>query len=314
MKWNVMTGMFPENNKTTRKEEKAMKKSLVAMAVGLTLSAGAAYAGPLDSFNLLNPNTATFVTMDNLDWSSSGSGLVEGLGPVGTPVPTGTAFTFDYQATLVGATLGGSANATPSLTTFNSDVGAGLFEYSIVARFNELVIDGSAAIGDNLIFKTTGGTFAIYANPVGTTAVVGTGVGFDDGTLVVKGSIAPDQFSSFLPLGPDSGIGSALIEGFLDTGSINAAFLDPISAGLKLQLFDIRFEGTQNAPPLDSLTTGFFIGGDPVMFADRPVTGSDIVLKVDGSTKLSVVPEPSTYLLLGMGLLGLVGYSRKRAK
>ena len=46
-------------------------------------------------------------------------------------------------------------------------------------------------------------------------------------------------------------------------------------------------------------------------------TGGDFYF---GSSKLTVtgdsapVPEPSTLLLMGIGLLGLVGYSRKRSK
>lgn len=293
-----------------------MKRSLVAAALGLALTAGTAHAGGiLDSFNLLNPSTATFVTIDTMDWSSSGSGYAEGLTP--GPIAMGTNFTFDYQAFLSGVTLGGAAVAFPGLNTS--------FEYTIVARFGETVIDGSTgAVGDTAVFSTTGGTFGIYVNPTSTNAVVATGVGFDDtvaspgpfvasdGDLVASGTIDPGQISNFTPSSATTGIGSAIIQGIL--GFINPAYLDPISAGLELPLFDIRFEGTQNIPPLDSATTGFFIGGDPVLFPDIPVVPGELVFKVDGSSKFSVVPEPSTYLLVGMGLLGLVGYSRRRNK
>jgi hypothetical protein len=43
------------------------------------------------------------------------------------------------------------------------------------------------------------------------------------------------------------------------------------------------------------------------------VQNNDIVFKVDGSNTFSV-PEPGTMMLLGMGMLGLVGAQRRRAR
>jgi len=278
-----------------------MKRSLLAIALGLMLSAGTANAEQLDSFSMLNPSTATFYTIDELDWSTSGSGLAEGL-TVGT-LTAGTNFTFDYQAFLAA----GNLNSAP-VAGFNTGLNT-LFEYTVVAKFNETVVDGSTGAPlDTAIFKTLGGSWAIYESAAN--AVVGTGVGFDDGTLVASGTINPDQFSSFTPTSATSGIGSAIIEGLIS--SINTAFLDDVGVGTGLPLFDFRSEGSQNIPAGTSTTTGFFIGGSPTVYPDVIVGSDDILFKVDGSSKFSVVPEPSTYLLFGIGLLGLIGYSRKR--
>lgn len=285
-----------------------MKRSLLAIALGLILSAGTANAQVLDSFSILNAGTNTFYTVDTLDWSSSGSGLAEGLagGAAALNIPLGTTFTFDYQAFLAGATLSGAA-----VTGFNTGLNS-TFEYTVVAKFNETVIDPLLGAPDTVLFSTIGGTWAIYESAPN--AVVGTGAGFDDGTLVVSGTISPNQISSFTATGVNQGIGSAIIEGLIDT--INPAFLAANGVGTGLPLFDFRYEGTQNLPPLDSTTSGFFIGGSGTTFSNVAVTANDLLFKVDGSNKFSVqaIPEPSTYLLVSIGLLGLVGFNRRKSK
>jgi hypothetical protein len=279
-----------------------MKRSLLAIALGLILGAGTANAEVLDTFNILNPDTNTFVTVNELDWNSSGVGLAEGLGPFGTAITAGTNFTFDYMADLTGVN-----NPAGDPITFTGL--ASTFEYTVVAKFGETVIQGASSIFDTALFSTTGGSWAIYVNPTTTNADYPTGTGFDDGTLVASGTIDPNQVSSFTITGAALGTGGSIIFGLIDY--INPTYLDPISAGLGLPLFDFRFEGSQNFPSTNT-PSDFFAGGSATVYPTVPVGTDDLLLKVDGSSKFSVVPEPSTYLLFGMGLLGLVGFNRRR--
>ncbi len=51
-----------------------------------------------------------------------------------------------------------------------------------------------------------------------------------------------------------------------------------------------------------------------VTYEGTPYTSSGTVTGAVGNDPPAPVPEPSTILLMGIGLLGLVGYSRKRSK
>lgn len=281
-----------------------MKRSLFAIALGLLLGAGTANAELLDTFNILNPSTTTFVTVNELDWNSSGVGLAEGLGPFGTAITAGTNFTFDYMANLTGVN-----NTSGNPITFTG-LGS-TFEYTVVGKFGETVLVGASSIFDTALFSTTGGTWAIYVNPTTVNANYTNGTGFDDGTLVASGTIDPNQISNFTITGAASGTGGSILFGLIDY--INPTYLDPISAGLELPLFDFRFEGSQNFPSTNT-PSDFFAGGSATVYPTVPVGTDDLLLKVDGSNKfsVSVVPEPSTYLLVAMGLLGLVGFNRRR--
>jgi hypothetical protein len=279
------------------KEVKMMKKlifiALLLAMLGIGSTAQAFWTGTVyDGLGGSASNVLTF------DWSSSGSGVAIDLGPFGTPFPVGTVFTFLYQAELVGLTdPNGNPIAFPGLTT--------AFEYTAVAAIQEQVISfTNPAPGIfSAIFTTLGGQWAIL-NDIPADSDVPTGAGFDNGSVAAFGTINPNQLTFFSATAGGIGIGSTILEGLVT--SADPAFLDPSAI-----IFDFRFEGTLNYPPLDSTTTGFFIG--PGIAGDYTVDGNDLLLKVDGSSKFSV-PEPSTILLLGIGLLGLGGLSRKRIR
>lgn len=273
-------------------------KKMLALIAGMLLCATTAFAQPFWTGSVYNNSLGAFVgNVEGFDWSSSGSGLAQGI-PAGTVATTGTSFNFLYQAALVGLTT--PTGQAVSFTGLNT-----AFEYTVVAQLPETVISSTALGGGlfNQIFRSdAGGTFAIY-NQAGPNANVAAGTGFNDGTLVAKGIISPNQLTSFTGT-TTSGLGSTILEGLVTY--CNGAFLDPA-----LSIIDFRFEGTVNLPPLDSTTASFFDGNDG--FAVTPV-GDNTIFKVDGSSKFSVVPEPSTILLMGVGLIGVAGFARRRMK
>jgi len=289
------------NGIPTRKENRTMKKLISTLAMGAVLSASAAFAQPFWTGSLYNENVGGLVgNIQTLDWSSSGSGNASGIGPFGTPLTVGQTFDFRYQSFLAGVTSPTGQSVTfPGLTTD--------FEYTVVAKFPEIVasftpLGGGASTA--LLSTLPGGTFAIYYDAVANSNVTA-GTGFDNGIVVASGTINPGQLTTFTATSPTQGIGSTILEGLVTY--VDPFYIDPSTNFI----FDFRFEGTLNYPPLDSTTAGFFIGGDAA-WADYLVANNDVPFKVDGSSKFSVVPEPSTMLLLGIGLLGIAGYTRKR--
>ena len=207
---------------------------------------------------------------------------------------------------------GGGVVAAPNLNVTH--------EYTIVATIPEIQI-GHAIIGPittdyfstnpNPPSTSQGNKWAIYYDGVGVggfQANVAAGIGFNDGNLIAFGSFLPGEFTTvFTATGNTSGIGSTTLNGAV-------AWFAPTFFQLP-DIMAIRMEGTVNYPPLDSTTVNFFDGN--FGFAQTGVNSNDILLKVDASSKFSVpdsVPEPSTFILLGLGLFGVAAMRRRRMK
>ena len=253
-----------------------MKKTLSIVLLCLMLSIGTAYADPFWTGSVWNNQLGDFVpNIMTFDWSSSGSGNAQGLGPVGTiPLP-GTNFNFRYQSYLFALQDPvGNPVAFPGLNTS--------FEYTIVALVPETVVSGTDLGGGlyHALFKTlSGGEFYMY-HDASRNGVVSTGVGFDDGALVASGTIDPDQVSSFIyNANTNSGTGSTILFGKVNY--VNLAYFSP-----SLTIVGFRFEGTMNYPPLDSTTAAYFKSrAGEGYISDYTVASNDLALKVDTSSK-----------------------------
>lgn len=309
---------FSKGFNLEKKEVKEMKKILLVavmcLVIGMAGSAQAFWVG-----EVYNPNVGMVPGIMGFDWSSSGSGAALNLGSMGDPthIVPGTNFDFFVQASLVGVTNSVGA-AIPAFTNgLNSN-----FEYTLVAKVPETVLF-LTPIGGGLFTATfdvvgPGSWYLYYDSPttVGLKSDVPTGIGFEDGIAIASGTFnfAGTEISTFTltsGLPNVQGIGSFILEGLVTPGSVDPFYLDPA-----ITIFDFRAEGTLNQPPIDSTTLGFFdVAGGPYA---RYILGSspngDQAFKVDASSKFTTIPEPSTMLLLGAGLLGLagLGYSRKK--
>jgi hypothetical protein len=295
----------------------------IAAAIGLSFAVSSAYA-----FTLADGNGTTYATnATTLDWNTDGSGVAIGVGPFagGTALTAGTQFQFLYQANLVSVNGNTTSAFRGNLDANSNGVpnDSNAFEFTIVAKLNEYVLNSNVDATTGLAHANfalqdtpTQNKVAIYYDTAAN-ANTGTGTGFDDGTLIALLTIVPtSSLSQFEATSLSTGQGSTQLHAVIDASQgdfINTAYLDGVtSLGL-----DVQFDSNLNYPPGSSATTGFQLGGDETIFPGYNVNpASDIVFKVDGSSTFTngTVPEPGSTMLLGLGMLGLVGATRRKAK
>jgi hypothetical protein len=288
-------------------------KFLLSTAAGVLLSFGIAAADQIDI--LVNYGPDGVILTRAFDWNEAGSGLAiyaadnpaiagDQTGTAvkpGDPLVVGQQLTFLYQANLVSATApDGSTIPLPNLNT--------AYEYTIVASINETVTDFAVVGGTQVAtFTLTGGTMNIYFDtPADANTAAGTG--FDDGLQVLTGTVqGGDSIFQFIP-GSGTGQGSSTTTIIVAPLDYNQAFfITPI-------LHDLDFTTQLAFPAGTSTTVCFFCGGTGGTFADftnfNPAT--DLLLKADASNIFTSIPEASSLLLFGTGLLGLVTVLRRR--
>ncbi|SFB75452.1 PEP-CTERM sorting domain-containing protein [Massilia yuzhufengensis] len=309
------------------------KLAPIALAIGMSF-AGVAHADPIVNFNLKDGNNNLLTTGGTgLDWASSGSGVAKAVGGFNPNVALQQGYEFDflYQAALKGS-VGGLQNMNGLDAEANGvgDAGKG-YEFTIVSKMREVVLSSSVSTGgpgpntSTAVFGLAGtpaqNRVAIYYDTA-MNANTALGTGFDDGQLIAlftidAGDDAFPTFSSFTSMAPNAGNGSARIRASLSQPGdfVDSNFLE----GITSLIFGINFQSNLNYPAGDSATAGFHLSSEPNSAGLFPgyavnLAGGDLLLQVDGNSQFtSRVPEPASIMLIGAGLMGALGATRRRS-
>lgn len=308
-----------------------MKKLIasIAMAIGLIAAAGQAQATSLIT---INDGTGSYA-VSAFDWNP-GSAVAVGAVPIAT-FPNSTDFTLLYQATL-GNYLGASSNIITG-TGLNTN-----YEITVVAGFQET----GTLIGGNANFALkSGGTnfFQIYMDSaMNSNALAGTG--YNDGTLILSGTVVSsngtflvtdtngvtfDQSANGNQWGTQltvSGTGATSLTAQVDTQDLSF-----FTSSINFLIADLFFN-TSNVDPFQQVDPSQqFVSdasGTPYVVYDGTTStlgdvnglggtagtvGKDFEFQSDANTSFQVVPEPTTMLLSGLGMLGLGFFRRKAA-
>lgn len=306
-----------------------MKKFLLKSTVfiGLLFAAlvisPAAYAVPtLVQFDHLGTGNYTINNIFEFDWSSAGNLVIED-NLVAWDAGTGTLNEF-FAAASVGDKLTFDLHAHSSLTNFIDGFGSvvtnnfGLnSDYEVTATLDgqQTATYNTNAAGDAILEfdDIISGTFQYYlddiSDPNTDQSDVTTGIGFNDGNV---GSVPFLEGTLTLVSGSFNGTngdGSSFLTNTITGYDTNVIQTDPESSNVWLigTTFDTTIEFVSGIQP--SVGVGGVIGDDPYT-----ILADDLILNADASSHFSAVPEPATMLLLGSGLLGLAGFSRRKFK
>lgn len=289
------------------------------------LGASNAVAVPFPTFVQVDPTGTGAYSIDHVrefDWEAGGNLVIEddlvGMSSNGfsslnawlAAGVSGSSATFDIHAH---ARLGSYLFTPPGsdasgLSLFNDGDPAGDYEITATLDGTETAILSTNAAGNlELEFTSISGTFQYYldstpdSNPF-------TGAGFNSGDAAANPFLwgTLDDVSGNFEIVTLGSIGGGSSDIASTITGYNSDYIQTDPTSPNVFLVGSEFETTVEY-------VGFGQPNAPIV-GDAPYTvlADDLVLSADANSSFSAVPEPTTALLLGLGLLGIAAVSRKK--
>ena len=253
----------------------------------------------------------------------SGNILMQGLGDITQP-NAAQAITY-YLQTRVGTLR--DANSNPITNNHLNQ------NYEITLVMGDSALVNKTATGGTLSSAGTGTNFfkLFYGSPANSIALSGTG--YDDGNLILAGTVSSltgtyltlagtqtyDEFSNAYPNKLTRTIIGGVSVNVGNFTTVNSNFFQVAPATLSLSLTTGSLVTPFNTvDPAQSFSNG--AGGliasnaFAATGANSNINGAntDFQVQIDSSASFNLVPEPSSSLLGGLGLIGLLAVARRK--
>jgi hypothetical protein len=203
----------------------------------------------------------------------------------------------------------GGTLASPGLDTNGALGGDQGYEVTTTLDAVETAVVDFLTGAPRLTFTSISGTFQYYLDST-PDSDVNSGAGYNDGDSPINPFLVGTVVDVDGDFNGGTGSGSNFIRTSVTSYDSNVIELYPTPASLGTDLVGTTFDSTihfANTTNRNAVDPGGVVGNSPYT-----VLNEDLILNADGNSGFAAVPEPTTMVLMGLGLIGFAGFSRRK--